>query len=37
VIFLRIWLDKDPENNLYFFGYAALGVSKIVFASLSWQ
>lgn len=36
VIFLRIWLEKEPENNSYFIGYAALGVSKVLFSSLSW-
>ncbi len=30
VIFLRIWMGKDPQNNLYFIGYALLGVMTIV-------
>lgn len=26
VIFVRIWLDMDPQNRKYFAGYAAFGV-----------
>ncbi len=24
-IFIRIWIDKDPNNKQYFIGYALLG------------
>lgn len=26
VIFVRIWLERDPQNRLYFIGFAAFGL-----------
>lgn len=34
-IFIRVWLDVDPDNKLFFIGYAGLGVFKVVAASIS--
>lgn len=34
-IFVRIWLDYDPQNKLYFIGYALLAATSPVFYFLS--
>lgn len=30
VIYIRLWLQKDPENNLYYIGFAACGVVGMI-------
>ncbi|CEJ89530.1 hypothetical protein VHEMI05371 [[Torrubiella] hemipterigena] len=29
-IFVRIWLEKDPDNNIYFVGFAVLGATSFL-------
>lgn len=38
-VYMRIWIDMDPDNNIYFIGYAAIAsctcvLFAVVFASL---
>lgn len=35
-IYMRLWIDRDPSDNLYFIGYAGIGVlTTILFAFIS--
>ena len=29
VIYIRLWMDKDPSNKLYYIGFALLGVGSV--------
>ncbi len=35
-IYMRLWIERDPENKLFFVGYAAFGVVT-VFLNLAWS
>lgn len=35
-IYIRLWVEKDPDNKVLFIGYAVLGLSTI-FINILWS